>query len=405
MTTATEFRPRCLACMRPVSLCLCASVPRVVTRTRLCILQHKKEHRHPFGTARLVGLSLPNAKVHIVHGGLDNDLGFRPELPADAALLFPHPDALDLEALPPEQRPGTLVVLDGTWAHVRRLYKHNPWLRELPHVKLQPAAPSNYRIRSEPRPDYISTLEAIVAALRILEPDTDGLDGLLAAFDGMIDGQLHHLHRLDKRGRFKTPRLKESRRLPALLEANNLVVVYGETALPGGDQGARRELVQWTAARLADGELFEVLVRPAGRPPTADHMRHFGLTVEQLERGVDLTEARQRFLAFADADAGLLAWTGTTLDWGRPLLADSAATAILKIAYCNLRNRGAGLLEQVIAREGLSAAPLPCAGRAQHRLGNALVMARWLRDQRIATTAAGAGAAKAPTSCLPTSPA
>jgi hypothetical protein len=38
----------------------------------------------------------------------------------------------------------------------------------------------------------------------------------------------------------------------------------------------------------------------------------------------------------------------------------------------------------VVAREGLAPVPLNCSGRARERLGNALAVAQWLRDQRRA---------------------
>jgi DTW domain-containing protein YfiP len=80
------------------------------------------------------------------------------------------------------------VILDGTWFHAKKIYDAQPWLHALPHVSLTPDEPSRYRsVRREPRPDYVATLEAIVHALRILEPQTRGLDGLLSSFSAMID--------------------------------------------------------------------------------------------------------------------------------------------------------------------------------------------------------------------------
>jgi DTW domain-containing protein YfiP len=251
-------------------MCLCPQLPRVVTRTALHILQHPRESKHPFGTARLVGLSLPNSQVHVVHGGLSGNLLCPLELPDDAAVLYPHADATDLAAMPKAEHPSTLVVLDGTWAHARRLYRHNPWLQQLRHVRLHPEAPSNYRIRKEPRPDFVSTLEAIAGALRILEPETAGIDTLLTSFDHMIDRQIVHLDAVPQHGRFKQKRQRISRRLPAVLDAPNLLAVYGESALAGGAPGGARELLQWTAVRADTGEVFEVLLRPGlggpGRP-------------------------------------------------------------------------------------------------------------------------------------------
>ena len=383
-------RARCWRCLRPRTTCLCGDLPRVETRTRLLILQHPRERMHALGTARIVGLSLPQAEIHVAdRGGLHRPLA----VPDDAAVLFPHADAADLAALAPAARPSTLVVLDGTWAHARRLYRENPWLARLRHVRLHPREPSRYRIRREPRADYVSTVEAVVAALRLLEPDTEGLDGLLTAFERMIDRQVAFVDAAVRRGRCKLPRQRPSRRLSPLLGSTNLLVVYAESSLPGGDTSACRELVQWTAARVDTGEVFEALLRPAGAGPTAHHLGHMRLLPGAVHGGEELAAARTRFAAFAGADAALAAWSPSTLLWGRALgggvFAPDLPCTVLKTGYCNLRNGAAGVLDDVVRREGLPAAALPCSGRAAERLGNALAVARWLRAQRAERLAAG----------------
>jgi DTW domain-containing protein YfiP len=62
-------------------------------------------------------------------------------------------------------------------------------LAALPAVGLPPQAPSRYRIRREPEPWCIATIEAIVAALRIIEPQTPGCEALLRCFATMVDRQ------------------------------------------------------------------------------------------------------------------------------------------------------------------------------------------------------------------------
>jgi DTW domain-containing protein YfiP len=62
-------------------------------------------------------------------------------------------------------------------------------LQTLPHVSLTPSEPSRYRLRREPKQSYVATIEAVACALRLLEPETAGLDGLLRTFTAMIDRQ------------------------------------------------------------------------------------------------------------------------------------------------------------------------------------------------------------------------
>ncbi len=185
---APAHRATCYRCFKPQVACICASVQQVANRTGIIILQHPRERFHAVGTVRIARLGLANVRVELctprtVGGAL------RAQLPAQTALLYPGAGARDLATLPVAEQPRHLIVLDGTWFHAKKIYDAQAWLHELPHVCLRPTAPSGYRIRREPKAGYVATLEAIVLALRILEPQTPGLAGLLRSFAAMIDWQ------------------------------------------------------------------------------------------------------------------------------------------------------------------------------------------------------------------------
>jgi DTW domain-containing protein YfiP len=387
MPDLPPHRERCYRCLRPTSMCACATLPTVPTRTRIVILQHPHERCHPFGTARLVRLCMPNATVHVPWAGFTGTLQAQLDVGPDAAVLYPHPAAPRLDQLPAPQRPRTLVAIDGTWAHAKRLYRENSWLHGLPHVRLEPATPSRYRIRKEPRADYVSTLEAIVEALQVLEPATPGLDLLLTAFDRMIDRQIDHASRVQRFGRFKAERQRPSRALSHLLFDPRLVVTYAESALPGGDATRQRELVQWVAARVDGEDCFEAMLAPTDLPPLANHLDHMQLLPGQLAGGEPVAAARARFAAWLPPGAPVTAWTPTTLEWGAAMLPPGTERTSLKTNYCNVVNRRAGFLEQVMAQHQLQPVPLRCHGRAAGRLGNALAVLRWLLQQPPAARA------------------
>jgi hypothetical protein len=103
--------------------------------------------------------------------------------------LYPAPAARDLATLPPNERPRHLVLLDGTWFHAKKIYDAHLWLQVLPHVSLAPREPSRYRLRREPKERYVATVEAIAYALRLLEPQTPGIESLLRSFTTMIERQ------------------------------------------------------------------------------------------------------------------------------------------------------------------------------------------------------------------------
>lgn len=183
-------REMCWRCHKARVVCICDRVPSVETQTRLTIVQHADERFHPLGTARFAKLGLPNSRV--VVRWLEGPAAQRPlpDLGPDATLLYPAPDARDLADLSPFERPTHLVILDGTWPKAKAIYKRTPQLQRLPAVLLNPQQPSSYRIRKEPALDCLSTIESIVAALRILEPENTAVDGLVTGFNAMIDEQI-----------------------------------------------------------------------------------------------------------------------------------------------------------------------------------------------------------------------
>ncbi|MBW2275701.1 MAG: DTW domain-containing protein [Deltaproteobacteria bacterium] len=172
--------------------CLCDRIRVVSNQTGIVIFRHPRERFHPLGSSRIASLSLERCQILEARGNAGGIT--RPfEAPPRTGLLYPGTGSTSLEDVPRESLPEHLVVLDGTWAHAHTLYRDNAWLRKLPHYGLDPAEPGRYRIRREPRAQCLSTVESIVCALRILEPETDGLSHLLDVFDSMIDDQIRYM--------------------------------------------------------------------------------------------------------------------------------------------------------------------------------------------------------------------
>ena len=182
-------RPRCPRCQRPENHCLCPLIPHLPSRTRVLLLQHPSEVGHALNTARLAALGLENAELRVGERFEDlaetlADPGFR------ACLLFPGEEARPVaEAAAGDSRPLLLVVPDGTWRKARKLLYLNPELAALPRVTLPAGLTSRYRLRKAPMAGALSTLEAVVAALDILEAPAR-FDALLKPFEALIQGQI-----------------------------------------------------------------------------------------------------------------------------------------------------------------------------------------------------------------------
>ncbi|XP_057461896.1 uncharacterized protein LOC130752116 [Actinidia eriantha] len=113
---------------------------------------------------------------------------FEIRVPSGSVLLFPSERSVGIEAIDFEV--NNLIVLDGTWAKAKRVYSENPWLKLLPHVKLDLGKMSLYgEVRNQPRAGYLSTIESIVYALKAVGDETDGLENLLEVFESMVGDQ------------------------------------------------------------------------------------------------------------------------------------------------------------------------------------------------------------------------
>ena len=181
-------RPHCSRCLRPAAHCLCALIPSLDSRTRVLVLQHPSEVNHALNTARLAALGLNNAQL--VVGEVFDDLATLLSPPGyQTRLLFPADDAEPLQTYTPSAQPLLLVVPDGTWRKARKLLHLNPLLAALPRVTLAGERVSRYRLRKAPGPGALSTVEAIVQALQVLEAPAS-FDALLKPFDALIEGQI-----------------------------------------------------------------------------------------------------------------------------------------------------------------------------------------------------------------------
>lgn len=165
---------RCTGCGRPSPGCWCRFVSPVDVQLQLVVLQHPVEARHPLSTVPVVTAVIRGT---VVHRGIIFADG---TVPPGAALLYPGGAPPD-----PAAAPRVLVVLDGTWTHVRRMLRDNPWLADLPRIGVRPTGPSSYP-RAQPMSEATSTIEAVALALVGLgEPAAVGA-ALLRPFAALV---------------------------------------------------------------------------------------------------------------------------------------------------------------------------------------------------------------------------
>ena len=377
---AAEPRAVCAECRRPVVVCYCAHITPVATRTKLVLVQHRRERDVPIGTLRMAELALPNSSVFIGVNELDADVGLRAAISGpDTYLLYPGKDSIDVAELAltraPDAGPITLVVVDGTWWQAQSLVRKTKMLQALPQLRFTPPRPSDYRIRKEPAEHCVSTIEAIAHVLGTLEGDAARFEVLLKPFAAMVDAQLRYV--ADRRGtpsRHAVSRKIRKRRVPApqlIAERfDDVVCVHAEAnAWPAvGTTRYDAELVHWCAVRPATGERFEAILAPRRElaPSTANHTH---LEIRRFAEGETMASFLARWSAF-------LRETDVLATWGHFAIgladADGVALPVTRVdvrrAATELAGARTGGQEAYLARLGLSEPPALAEGRAGERI-------------------------------------
>ena len=156
------------------------------------MLQHPQEQRQAKNSVALLRLSLAHCEVVVGERFAPETLQALLRRPGrDTRLLYPDVPAAPAPSVPQTTAaaPLRLVVLDATWRKSLRMLLEHPALAALPRLVLAAPAPTRYRaIRAARRADQVSTLEATVQALAMLEgPSFDGAP-LLDAFGSFVAG-------------------------------------------------------------------------------------------------------------------------------------------------------------------------------------------------------------------------
>lgn len=191
-------RIRCERCGLLQDRCVCARITVIDNLTPVRVLQHPREATHAYNTARWVALGLTQVAITAARAFSPDDwevAGRR------SVLLYPATEGSSVGALfgtscdapGAASGPWTLVVIDGTWSQAGALLRAHPALAALPRLALErPAQRSAYRLRKSPRADGLSTVEAVAAALDVLDAPRSHA-ALLRPFHAQIDQQLVEL--------------------------------------------------------------------------------------------------------------------------------------------------------------------------------------------------------------------
>lgn len=205
MAQRSRKKPRCWECGLKPDNCACALMPTVELKTPLVVVQHVRERWKPTNTIRLLHKMAPSVAV-LPYGMREPafDPGPLRDPDVDYYNLFLRDDALDVAELPPPE-PGRrrgFVVLDGTWHQCSRMARRVPVLQDFPCVKLPEGKPSIWRVRTQHDPRGVSSFEAAMRLLDMVE-GPEAIAPMVEAFE-LITARLLFL-----KGKLRSPEVPE----------------------------------------------------------------------------------------------------------------------------------------------------------------------------------------------------
>jgi DTW domain-containing protein len=204
--SVSETPTDCPRCRKPLALCICDSIAPIDNKVALLILQHPQEQDRALGTARLAAMSLKNAqlKVGLSWPNLGKLVGRPVEAQRWAVLYLGSTTAKEIAPdrevvlvdrkgeAERDQDEGLryiegIVLLDGTWSQAKALWWRNAWMLKCKRVVLNPKRPSRYgKVRREPRPDALSTIESAALLLSRIEHRPEIETALTETFERML---------------------------------------------------------------------------------------------------------------------------------------------------------------------------------------------------------------------------
>jgi DTW domain-containing protein YfiP len=158
----------CLNCRRRLRTCVCELLKPFKTDSRFIILMHPMEFKkEKVGTGRFSHLILKNSLV-FVDIGFDENEAFQKTLRDEnyeTYVLYPGDEVINLSQDFTPEKFGTkkkqFIVIDGTWSCAKKMMKLSTTLHDLPRVSFTSSRESEFKIKHQPLPDCLSTVESI----------------------------------------------------------------------------------------------------------------------------------------------------------------------------------------------------------------------------------------------------
>ncbi|WP_159566875.1 tRNA-uridine aminocarboxypropyltransferase [Budvicia diplopodorum] len=162
---------RCTRCLLPKIHCLCSSISPMTSDSRFCLLMYDTEPLKPSNTGRLIADILPETTAFIWSRTtvdpqlltLLSDNSYQPYLifPASYALPGRVTKTVDKQL----GKHPLFIMLDGTWAEARKMFRKSPYLDNLPILAIEADESSDYLLREASTKEQLCTVEVAIKLL------------------------------------------------------------------------------------------------------------------------------------------------------------------------------------------------------------------------------------------------
>jgi len=166
---------RCVYCMLLPYLCICAYKRTVATNSAFLLLMYDDEILKPSNTGRLIADIVPDTFAYIWSRTQPNTemLSLLQDPKWQPVVIFPEeysqPERVIAEGRWIKSDKKTLfILLDGSWAQAKKMFKKSPYLDNLPVLSFSPEKLSSYLVRKAVKENQLATAEVASLALEYI---------------------------------------------------------------------------------------------------------------------------------------------------------------------------------------------------------------------------------------------
>ncbi len=166
---------RCINCMLLPYLCICAYKKTVSTNSAFLLLMYDDEILKPSNTGRLIADLIPDTFAYIWSRTEPNSemLSLLQDPQWQPIVIFPEeysePErVISAENMINRDKKTLFILLDGSWAQAKKMFRKSPYLDKLPVLSFSPEKLSQYLVRKAVKDNQLATAEVASLALQYI---------------------------------------------------------------------------------------------------------------------------------------------------------------------------------------------------------------------------------------------